>query len=76
MLLKIDDYKRLIKAENEPETQGDVLIYMLDINQDRQKTIDAVCSSVKGIPFSVNAAALRSHGSLPTGAITCAMGSL
>jgi exopolysaccharide biosynthesis predicted pyruvyltransferase EpsI len=64
MLLKIDDYKRLIKAENEPETQGDVLIYMLDINQDRQKTIDAVCSSLKGILFSVNVKSINPKGAL------------
>lgn len=54
MLLEKEDYINLATLEKEPESKGDILIYMLDINLDRQKTIDAVCKHLKGTLFSVN----------------------
>ena len=54
MLLTADDYKELIDIENEPKSKGDVLVYMLDVNNDKQKTIDAVVNTIGGSAFSVN----------------------
>ncbi|SHM19570.1 polysaccharide pyruvyl transferase family protein [Flavobacterium saccharophilum] len=54
MLLTKQDYDKLIAIENEPKSKGNVLIYMLDINSDRKKTIDAVVDRIGGSAFSVN----------------------
>lgn len=54
MLLGRSHYEKIVKNEKEPDSEGDVLIYMLDINEDRQKTIDDVVSHFKGKAFSIN----------------------
>jgi hypothetical protein len=65
MLLTPNDYINLVKAEREPDSKGDVLIYMLDIDSDRQKTIDVVCDTIKGTPFSVNVKSVNLNDALP-----------
>lgn len=54
MLLDISHYKEMVINEKEPKSDGDILIYMLDINEDRQKTIDDVVNHFKGKAFSIN----------------------
>ena len=54
LLLTPDEYKTLFNEEKEPISKGDVLVYMLDINDDRQKTIGYVSEYLKGKAFSVN----------------------
>lgn len=64
MLLEKEDYINLTKLEKEPKSKGDILIYMLDINLDRQKTIDVICKHIKGTLFSVNVKSIDSNDKL------------
>ena len=54
LLLYPQDYAHLVKNENEPERKENLLIYMLDINKDKQLVIDTIAEQMNGTPFSIN----------------------
>lgn len=61
MLLEIEEYINLVNIEKEPKSNGDILVYMLDIDNDRQKTIDAIVNHIGGVLFSVNVKSVNSN---------------
>lgn len=56
MLLTPDNYRELVDQEDEPDHQGDILTYILDINEDKQNVIDIAAKELKYRPFKVNVA--------------------
>ena len=54
LLLFPTDYANLVKNENEPERNENLLIYMLDIDKDKQLVIDTIAKKIDGSPFSIN----------------------
>lgn len=54
LLLSPTDYANLVKNEDEPVRKENLLIYMLDINKDKQLVIDTIAKQIDGKPFSIN----------------------
>jgi polysaccharide pyruvyl transferase WcaK-like protein len=53
MLLDKDDYIQLVKSENEIESSGNLMIYILDSSEGKQKIIETVSKELSLIPFSI-----------------------
>jgi len=54
MLLDADDYRKIIKQENEPNHTGKLLTYILDANEDKQSIIDLASKELAFESFKVN----------------------
>lgn len=54
MLLNVHDYIELANTENEPNHNGELLTYILDINADKQNIIDMVTKELDFKSFRVN----------------------
>jgi hypothetical protein len=54
MLLDADDYRKIIKQENEPNHPGKLLTYILDVNEDKQSIIDLASKELGFESFKVN----------------------
>lgn len=55
LMLKVDDYRKLIKQENENKLDGELLCYILDENNEKQLLIDSISKELGIKPFRVNA---------------------
>lgn len=64
MLLEVDEYINLVNLEKEQKSKGDILVYMLDMDNDKQKTIDAIADCIGGTLFSVNVKSVNSNDKL------------
>ncbi|MGB5941520.1 MAG: polysaccharide pyruvyl transferase family protein [Leeuwenhoekiella sp.] len=64
MLLKTEDYEQLAKAENESKKDGNILVYMLDIKEDRQRVINEVVNYKGGKIYSISKPVITSGMSL------------
>jgi len=60
MLLTADDYRKLIKAENEPKHNGELLNYILDESNEKKELIDMVSKELNIKPFKINAKSYNS----------------
>lgn len=54
MLLNKNEYIELVEKENEPQSAGDILVYMLDTTGDRQLVINEIEGELKGKTFIAN----------------------
>lgn len=54
MLLDPEDYRRIAKQENEPNHQGELLTYVLDMNDEKQSVIDMIAKEYDFKSFKVN----------------------
>lgn len=55
-LLNIDDYEKLIHSKEVKKTSSDengLLVYMLDIDDDKKKVINQISDTIKEVPFRV-----------------------
>lgn len=53
MLLTIDDYKKLIEGENEPESEGSLFYYILDPSEYKKSVINKAGRDMNLVPFTV-----------------------
>ena len=54
LLLDQDDYKELFKKAHTPKSNGDLLVYMLDINKDKRMLVNRITKERGLMSFSVN----------------------
>lgn len=54
MLLVPEDYRKIVEQENEPKSKGELLTYILDLNEDKQNIIDLLSNNLTMQPFQVN----------------------
>lgn len=54
MLLSTKDYTNLIHAEKTNKNENDILVYMLDITDDRKEAIKLVSNQLNSTPFYIN----------------------
>lgn len=55
LMLEVDDYRKLIKQENENKSDGELLCYILDENNEKQLLIDTISKELNIKPFFLNA---------------------
>lgn len=60
MLLTASDYRKLIKSENEPKHDGELLNYILDESNEKKELIDMVSKELHTKPFKINAISYNS----------------
>lgn len=53
LLLNVQDYSEIIEKENEPEIEGNLMTYVLDQSDNKNKFISDVAKELNLIPFSV-----------------------
>ena len=59
MLLTKDDYKVLFEKTPTPRSEGNLLVYLLDVNKDKRELVQRIAKD-KGLqPFSVNRALVK-----------------
>lgn len=54
MLLTVDEYRKIIRAEKEPNHSGKLLTYVLDKNDEKESLINVVSGELSLKPFEVN----------------------
>ncbi len=64
MLLTKETYIQLAKSANEPNFEGNLLVYMLDVSKDRAEAIDTVAKTLSTKPFIINAKSQNKDSSI------------
>ncbi len=53
LLLKKEEYLKIVKNENEPKSPGNLFIYILDKSEEKEKWISMISKELGMMPFSV-----------------------
>ena len=54
LMIEVDDYRKLIKQENDNKHDGELLCYILDKNDEKQLLVDRISKELNIKPFIVN----------------------